>query len=97
MHCATSRRVPGSEGPGIGGSRDRRVPGSEGPGIGGSRDRYPVTGDFFSGPSDSSMCPGVDSASKNEYQDIPGVKDGRCVMVTTLPPSCVECLEILEP
>jgi len=43
------------------------------------------------------MCPGVDSASKNEYQDIPGVKDGRCVRVTTLPPSCAECLEILEP
>jgi len=45
----------------------------------------------------SSMCPGVDSASKNEYQDIPGGKDGRCVRVTTLPPSCAECLEILEP
>ena len=41
--------------------------------------------------------PGVDSASKNEYQDIPGGKDGRCVRVTTLPPSCAECLEILEP
>jgi len=46
---------------------------------------------------DSSMCPGVDSASKNEYQDISGGKDGRCVRVTTLPPSCAECLEILEP
>jgi len=32
------------------------------------------------------MCPGVDSASKNEYQDIPGGKDGRCVRVTTLLP-----------
>jgi len=31
---------------------------------------------FFPG-SDSSMCPGVDSASKNEYQDIPGVKTVR--------------------
>jgi len=29
------------------------------------------------------MCRGVDSASKNEYQDIPGGKDGRCVRVTT--------------
>jgi len=29
---------------------------------------------IFSGASDSSMCPGVDSVSKNEYQDIPGVK-----------------------
>ena len=51
---------------------------------------------FFPGASDSSMCPGVDSASKNEYQDIPGGKDGRCVRVTTLPPSCAKCLEILE-
>jgi hypothetical protein len=50
-----------------------------------------------SGTSDSSMCPGVDSASKNEYQDVPGGKDGRCVKVTTLPFSCAECLEILEP
>ena len=40
---------------------------------------------------------GVESASKNEYQDIPGGKDGRCVRVKTLPPSCAECLEILEP
>jgi hypothetical protein len=45
----------------------------------------------------SSMCPEVDSVSKNEYQDIPGGKDGRCVRVTTLPPSCAECLEILVP
>jgi hypothetical protein len=44
-----------------------------------------------------SMCPGVDSASKIEYQNIPGGKDGQCVSVTTLPPSCAECLEILEP
>ena len=64
---------------------------SEGPGI------DPRSLGFFSGASDSSMCPGVDSASKNEYQDIPGGKDGRCVRVTTLPPSCSECLEILEP
>jgi hypothetical protein len=53
--------------------------------------------EIFFGASDSSMCPGVDSASKNEYQNIPGGKDGRCVRVTTLPPSCAECLEILEP
>jgi hypothetical protein len=43
------------------------------------------------------MCPGVDLASKNEYQDIPGGKDDRCVRVTTLPLSCAECLKILEP
>ena len=29
------------------------------------------------------MCPGVDSASKSEYQDIPGGKGGRCVRLTT--------------
>ena len=28
------------------------------------------------------MCPGVDSASKNEYQDTRGGKDGRCVRLT---------------
>jgi len=48
------------------------------------RNQSPVAGDFFSGASESSMCPGVDSASKNEYQDIPGGKDGRSVRVTTL-------------
>ena len=64
----------------------RRLPGS-----------IPGHWGFFSGASDSSMCPGVDSASKNEYQDIPGGKDGWCTRVTTLPLSCAECLEILEP
>jgi len=29
------------------------------------------------------MCPGVDSASKNEYQVNPGGKGGRCVRLTT--------------
>jgi hypothetical protein len=46
---------------------------SEGPGIDSG-----VAG-FFSVASDSSMCPGVDSASKNEYQVNPGGKGGRCV------------------
>jgi hypothetical protein len=43
--------------------------------------------------------PGVDSASnKNEYQEyfLRG-KGGRCVGLTTLPPSCADCLEIWEP
>ena len=44
--------------------------------------------------ADISVCPGVDAASKNEYQNIPGGKGGRCVRVTTLPPSCAECQEI---
>jgi hypothetical protein len=42
---------------------------------------------IFSEATDGTMCPGVDSASKNEYQDTPGGKGGRCVRVTTLPPS----------
>jgi hypothetical protein len=37
---------------------------------------------MFSVASNNSMCP-VDSASKNEYQDTPGSKDGRCVRLTT--------------
>jgi hypothetical protein len=50
---------------------------SEGPGID-SRCRR-----GFSVASDSSMCPGVDSASKNEYQVNPGGEGGRCVRLTT--------------
>jgi hypothetical protein len=30
------------------------------------------------------MCPGVDSVSKNEYQDTPGGKVGLCVRVFDL-------------
>jgi len=39
---------------------------------------------------------GVDSASnRNEYQEyFLGGKGGRCVGLTTLPPSCADCLEI---
>jgi hypothetical protein len=51
-------------------------------------DRSPVVSlGISSEATDETMCPGVDSASKNEYQDTPGGKDGRCVRVTTLPPS----------
>jgi hypothetical protein len=42
-----------------------------------------VSPGIFPVASDSSMCPGVDSASKNEYQDNPGGKGGRCVRLTT--------------
>jgi hypothetical protein len=42
-----------------------------------------VAGDFFSEATYGTMCPGVDSASKNEYQDTPGCKVGRCVRLTT--------------
>jgi hypothetical protein len=42
---------------------------------------------------------GVDSASnRDEYQEYSfGGEGGRCVGLTTLPPSCANCLEILEP
>jgi len=33
--------------------------------------------------SDICMCPGVESSSKNDYQDNPGGKGGRCVRLTT--------------
>ena len=38
---------------------------------------------IFSVTSDSSMCPGVDSASNNDYHDNRGGKGGRCVRLTT--------------
>ena len=43
--------------------------------------------------------PGVDSASnRNEYREyFLWGKDGRCVGLTILPPSCADCLEIWEP
>ena len=43
--------------------------------------------------------PGVDSGSnRNEYRGyLLGGKGGRCVGLTTLPPSCAGCLEIWEP
>jgi hypothetical protein len=39
------------------------------------------------------MCSGVDSASKNEYQENLGGKDGRCVWVTILNLHCAESHE----
>ena len=66
--------------------------------VGWTRDRFQaVTLGIYSVAADNSVCLGVDSASKNEYQDIPGGKGGRCVGLTTLPPSCAECLVIWEP
>ena len=47
----------------------------------------------FSVATDRTMCPGVDSASKNEYQDISGGKDGRCVRVTSYHVHSAESLE----
>jgi hypothetical protein len=34
---------------------------------------------------------------KMSTRNIPGGKGGRCVRLTTLPPSCAECHEIWEP
>jgi hypothetical protein len=47
----------------------------------------------------TALSPWVDSASnRNEYQaHFLGGKGGRCVGLTTLPPSCADCLEIWEP
>jgi len=60
-----------------------------------------VSLDFFHWPNPSgrTMTLGFDSASNgNEYQKyFLGGKDGRCVGLTTLPPSCADCLEIWEP
>jgi hypothetical protein len=43
--------------------------------------------------------PGVDSASnRKEYREyFLGSEGGRCVGLTTLPPSCTDCLEFWEP
>ena len=43
--------------------------------------------------------PEFDLASeRNELPGIfPGGKGGRCIGLTTLPPSCADCLEIWEP
>jgi hypothetical protein len=43
--------------------------------------------------------PGIYSASnRNEYQEyFLGDKGGRCVVMTSLPRSCADCLEIWEP
>jgi hypothetical protein len=63
--------------------------------VGGSRDRSPVVSlRIFSVTTDGTMCPGVDSASKNKYQETPGGKGDRCVRVTTLPPS--ECRKLIK-
>jgi len=42
--------------------------------------------------------PGLSSPYRNEYQEcFLGGKGARCIQLITLPPSCADCLEILEP
>jgi len=50
-------------------------------------------------PSGHTVTLGVDSAfNRNEYQGyFLGGKGGRCLRLTTLPPSYADCLEIWEP
>ena len=49
--------------------------------------------------SGRTMARWFDSASnRNEYQEyFPGVKGGQCIGLTTLSPSCADCLEVWEP
>jgi hypothetical protein len=60
-----------------------------------------VAGSIPSGVTDlilpAALWPCGDSTSnRNEYQEyFLGCKGGRCVGLTTLPPSCADCIEIL--
>jgi hypothetical protein len=66
--------------------------------VGGSRDRSPVVSLGISAvATDGTMCPGVDSAIKNEYQNTPEGKDGRCVRLTTYHLHSAERHENPEP
>ena len=58
-----------------------------------------VTGIFLWHSFRPHYGPGFDSASnRNGYQKyFLGGKGGRCLGLTTLPPSCADCLEIWEP
>jgi hypothetical protein len=66
-----------------------------------SRVRFPMESlEFFSdSPSGRIVALGsTQPLNRNEYQEsFLGSKDGRCVWLTNLPPSCADCLEILEP
>ena len=50
-------------------------------------------GIFSAVPSDTNMCPEVDSASENEYQGFRLGKGGRCIWLTTYPPCSAESRE----
>jgi hypothetical protein len=64
-----------------------------------TRLRHCATGRMVAGSIlDGVIGPDVDSASNgNEYEEhFLESKGGRCVGLTTLPPSCVDCLEIVR-
>jgi hypothetical protein len=65
-----------------------------------SRVRFPmVSPEFFLTYSfRPHYSPGVDSAcNRNEHQEyFPGDKGSRCIGLTTLPTSCVNCFEVLD-
>jgi len=46
--------------------------------------------EIFSVAPDGTMCPGVESASENEYQGFSWGKGGRCVCLTTYHPCSAE-------
>ena len=59
--------------------------------------RYKLEHLGFDSPWEPNEGPCVDSASnRSEYQGFSlGCKGGRCVGLTTLPPLCTDCIEIL--
>ena len=66
--------------------------------VGRTRDQFQaVILRIYSAAADISMRTGVDSTSKNEYQNIPAGKGGRCVRVRTLPPYMCRVSSNLEP
>ena len=73
-HCATSRKVAGSNPDGVTGIFQRRNPSGRTMALG-------------------STQPLTEMSTRN----ISWGKGGRCVGLTTLPPSCGNCLEIWEP
>ena len=59
--------------------------------VGRSRNRFPMVSlGIFSVPTDGTMCPGLDSASKMSTRDFSCGKGGRCLRPTTYHPRSAE-------